>query len=124
MVKVVFIVKVCSHVKDFSPSFAPFNGPFFFAAHCPLNGLIGLKPFLSVTNPITLLAVFCSCDKLTRIDFPVRCYTVSVYEALKSLGKFVRAMIGWRCLFCYHTIQDGGYTATTSLLRKHSSKVP
>ena len=53
-------IKVCLHVTDFSPSFAPFNGPFFWISlqlikvftlkyFSLLNRLNGLKPiFLPV----------------------------------------------------------------------------
>ena len=40
-------LKVCSYLTFFNP----FNWPFFY---CPLNGLIGLKPILSVSQPVTI----------------------------------------------------------------------
>ena len=48
-------IKVGSH---FSPSFAPFNRPFFCCPLTgPLNGLIRLKPILSVIQPVTIYTI-------------------------------------------------------------------
>ena len=52
------IIQVCSHLNNFSPSFAPFNGPFFcWPLYGPRNRLIALKRILSVIQPITIYTI-------------------------------------------------------------------